>query len=182
MYCKNCGKEVADGTKFCPDCGQPIENGNSTGQAMNQHLENAQNKLDGIAENMKKKEIEVSGKKFNMLEIITFGSTILTVIACFLPFISMGYYSVSLMDAGKDAIIFIILAGATSVLAYVAQDLAALCAAIVTLVYLIVELSDINSALSGMANLGIGAYLMIVAVAGLIIGTLLVYINNKKHN
>ena len=57
---------------------------------------------------MKKKEIEVSGKKFNMLEIITFGSTILTVIACFLPFISMGYYSVSLMDAGKDAIIFII--------------------------------------------------------------------------
>ena len=95
MYCKNCGKEVADGTKFCPDCGQPIENGNSTGQAMNQHLENAQNKLDDIAENMKKKEIEVSGKKFNMLEIITFGSTILTVIACFLPFISMGYYSVS---------------------------------------------------------------------------------------
>lgn len=63
MYCKNCGKEVADGTKFCPDCGQPIENGNSTGQAMNQHLENAQNKLDDIAENMKKKEIEVSGKK-----------------------------------------------------------------------------------------------------------------------
>ena len=196
MYCKNCGKEVADGTKFCPDCGQPIENGNSTGQAMNQHLENAQNKLDDIEEKQNelqtaeteeekgkmKKEIEVSGKKFNMLEIITFGSTILTVIACFLPFISMGYYSVSLMDAGKDAIIFIILAGATSVLAYVAQDLAALCAAIVTLVYLIVELSDINSALSGMANLGIGAYLMIVAVAGLIIGTLLVYINNKKHN
>ena len=77
MYCKNCGKEVVDGTKFCPDCGQPIENGNSTGQAMNQHLENAQNKLDDIAENMKKKEVEVSGKKFNMLEIITFGSIFL---------------------------------------------------------------------------------------------------------
>ena len=68
MYCKNCGKEVADGTKFCPDCGQPIENGNSTGQAMNQHLENAQNKLDDIAENMKKKEIEVSGKKFGSVK------------------------------------------------------------------------------------------------------------------
>lgn len=182
MYCKNCGKEVINGAKFCQDCGQPVENDNSTSQTMNQHLGKVQNKLDNFAENMKNKEVEVSGKKFNMLEVITFGSTILTVIACFLPFISMGYYSISLMDAGKDAIIFIILAGAASVFAYLAQDLAALCAAIVTLVYLIMELSDVNSALSGLASLGIGAYLMIVAVAGLMIGTLLVYINNKKHN
>ena len=24
MFCKNCGKEVADGTKFCPNCGAQI--------------------------------------------------------------------------------------------------------------------------------------------------------------
>lgn len=182
MYCKNCGKEIGTEAKFCPDCGQPVENDNSANQTVNQHLENTQNKLDHFAENMKNKGIEVAGKKFNMLEVITFGSTILTVVACFLPFISMGYYSVSLMDAGKDAIIFIILAGATSILAYLAQDLVALCAAIVTLVYLVIELLDVNRALSSFASLGIGAYLMIIAAVGLVIGTLLVYINNKKHN
>ena len=21
MFCKNCGKEIADGVKFCPECG-----------------------------------------------------------------------------------------------------------------------------------------------------------------
>ena len=25
MYCKNCGKEVADGVKFCAECGTPVE-------------------------------------------------------------------------------------------------------------------------------------------------------------
>lgn len=24
MYCKNCGKELADGTAFCPDCGTSV--------------------------------------------------------------------------------------------------------------------------------------------------------------
>ena len=24
-YCKNCGKEIDDGTKFCPDCGATLE-------------------------------------------------------------------------------------------------------------------------------------------------------------
>ena len=26
MFCKNCGKEIADGTKFCPQCGAIQEN------------------------------------------------------------------------------------------------------------------------------------------------------------
>ena len=25
MFCKNCGKEVPDGTKFCPNCGAQVE-------------------------------------------------------------------------------------------------------------------------------------------------------------
>ena len=24
MFCKNCGKEVSDGTKFCPNCGAQL--------------------------------------------------------------------------------------------------------------------------------------------------------------
>ena len=24
MYCNNCGKEIADGSKFCPECGQKM--------------------------------------------------------------------------------------------------------------------------------------------------------------
>lgn len=25
MFCKNCGKEIADGVTFCPNCGQGVE-------------------------------------------------------------------------------------------------------------------------------------------------------------
>ena len=25
MYCKNCGKEISDGTRFCSNCGAPAE-------------------------------------------------------------------------------------------------------------------------------------------------------------
>ncbi len=27
MYCRNCGRQLEDNTRFCPDCGCPVENG-----------------------------------------------------------------------------------------------------------------------------------------------------------
>ena len=57
---------------------------------------------------MQKKEVEISGKKFNMLEVLTFGSGILAIISCFLPFASVSIFgysqSVSLMDGGDGTI------------------------------------------------------------------------------
>jgi len=32
MFCKNCGKEVADGMKFCDGCGSPLEQPTNAGQ------------------------------------------------------------------------------------------------------------------------------------------------------
>ena len=29
MFCKNCGKEIQDGTAFCPKCGTPVTTGNA---------------------------------------------------------------------------------------------------------------------------------------------------------
>ncbi|WP_443717074.1 zinc-ribbon domain-containing protein, partial [Ruminococcus sp.] len=32
MFCKNCGTELADGTKFCKNCGTKVESNNAPEQ------------------------------------------------------------------------------------------------------------------------------------------------------
>ncbi|WP_296878515.1 zinc ribbon domain-containing protein [Thomasclavelia sp.] len=182
MICKQCGKEIEDNARFCPECGAAVENSNAaSGNNFEQTTANIQDKVDGFTQNMKQKEVEISGKKFNMLEVVTFASTIIAIVACFLPFISVSYYSLSLMDAGKDAIIFIVLAVGASVLTYLRQDLPAMCVSIVTAVYLFMEYTDVKDTLGSYASLSMGFYLMLLAVAGLIISTLLVYLDGKKQ-
>ena len=82
---------------------------------------------------MQKKEVEISGKKFNMLEVLTFGSGILAIISCFLPFASVSIFgysqSVSLMDGG-DGIICIALVVVALILSYLQKII---CSAIILL-------------------------------------------------
>lgn len=33
MYCRNCGRQLEDNTRFCPDCGCPVENGTGNNTA-----------------------------------------------------------------------------------------------------------------------------------------------------
>ncbi|MFP4457045.1 MAG: zinc-ribbon domain-containing protein [Clostridia bacterium] len=35
MFCKNCGKEIADGSSFCTNCGARVENSINQGQPSN---------------------------------------------------------------------------------------------------------------------------------------------------
>lgn len=37
MFCKNCGKEIEDGTKFCPACGTAVEAGAQTTDSAEAH-------------------------------------------------------------------------------------------------------------------------------------------------
>ena len=35
MFCKKCGTEISDGTKFCPSCGTQLEEGEEVESYMN---------------------------------------------------------------------------------------------------------------------------------------------------
>ncbi len=115
---------------------------------------------------MQKKEVEISGKKFNMLEVLTFGSGILAIISCFLPFASVSIFgysqSVSLMDGGRwyylhcfscCCIDFILSSKDIVALGYWCNCVLA--------VYEIVNC--VNQYLGGYGNISIGAYLCLLA-------------------
>lgn len=199
MNCKKCGQELDNEARFCPSCGTPVEvtvageytdksTSTTTSINVNEQVEHAKEAIGDFADNMKKKEVEISGKKFNMLEVITFGSGILGIIACFLPFasatVSMWGYSqsksVSLMDGG-DGFIFIGLIIATCLFALIRKDLIALITAVIIAIMAFYEYSEANSVIGYGVSFSTGAYLLIVAAIGLLLGTLLVYLNSKKH-
>lgn len=162
MYCPKCGKELEPGTRFCPECGNLIVNDRD------------------IISKLNLKEIKIAGRSFSLITLVTFISSIVLIMACFLPFVSVGYYGISIANAGSDFIIFIILALLISGLVYFKKDLLALCVAIVTVVFMLVELNGVKSIIGSIAHLSMGAYLMIVAIAGLFISTLLIYLYNKR--
>lgn len=85
MKCKKCGQELEIGVKFCPNCGEDCVS-QDTGIPVKESVDKTKSAINDFGENMQKKEVEISGKKFNMLEVLTFGSGILAIISCFLPF------------------------------------------------------------------------------------------------
>ena len=48
MFCKNCGKELVEGTKFCDGCGTPIEAASTQTANPNQKPKNKSKKIGGI--------------------------------------------------------------------------------------------------------------------------------------
>ena len=82
-----------------------------------------------------------------MLEVLTFGSGILAIISCFLPFASVSIFgysqSVSLMDGG-DGIICIALVVVALILSYLHKDIVALGLAGATAVLAVYEFLMLN--------------------------------------
>ena len=80
MKCKKCGQELEIGVKFCPNCGEDCVS-QDTGIPVKESVDKTKSAINDFGENMQKKEVEISGKKFNMLEVLTFGSGILAIIS-----------------------------------------------------------------------------------------------------
>lgn len=55
MFCKNCGKEVSDGTKFCPNCGAQL--GGAEQQASGTQQTTYTGTVNGAAGGPKKRSI-----------------------------------------------------------------------------------------------------------------------------
>ena len=183
MKWKKCGQELEIGVKFCPNCGEDCVS-QDTGIPVKESVDKTKSAINDFGENMQKKEVEISGKKFNMLEVLTFGSGILAIISCFLPFASVSIFgysqSVSLMDGG-DGIICIALVVVALILSYLHKDIVALGLAGATAVLAVYEIFNAKSVLGGYGNISIGAYLLLLAAIGLVAGIFLVYNNTKKQ-
>ena len=81
MKCKKCGQELEIGVKFCPNCGEDCVS-QDTGIPVKSLLIKQKVQLMILGKNMQKKKLKFL-KKFNMLEVLTFGSGILAIISCF---------------------------------------------------------------------------------------------------
>ena len=162
---------------------------------------NIQNSVAGFAQNLGGKNVTVGGQSFDFISIITYVAGVLAIIACIVPFVSAFGYSASLFQGG-DGWIVLVAVLAIAALTFFKKHLPAMIISALVLVLSIFEMVyskiKINSSLdefgsnygslgslaSGYAKnavaFGIGAYLLIIAALGLIVGTVLAFGNQKK--
>ncbi len=162
---------------------------------------NIQNSVAGFAQNLGGKNVTVGGQSFDFISIITYVAGVLAIIACIVPFVSAFGYSASLFQGG-DGWIVLVAVLAIAALTFFKKHLPAMIISALVLVLSIFEMvyskSKINSSLdefgsnygslgslaSGYAKnavaFGIGAYLLVIAALGLIVGTVLAFGNQKK--
>lgn len=155
----------------------------------------------GFAQNLGGKNVTVGGQSFDFISIITYVAGVLAIIACIVPFVSAFGYSASLFQGG-DGWIVLVAVLAIAALTFFKKHLPAMIISALVLVLSIFEMvyskSKINSSLdefgsnygslgslaSGYAKnavaFGIGAYLLVIAALGLIVGTVLAFVNQKK--
>ena len=169
---------------------------------------NIQNSVAGFAQNLGGKNVTVGGQSFDFISIITYVAGVLAIIACIVPFVSISAFgysgSVSLFQGG-DGWIVLVAVLAIAALTFFKKHLPAMIISALVLVLSIFEMvyskSKINgikgsldefgsnygslgSLASGYAKnavaFGIGAYLLVIAALGLIVGTVLAFGNQKK--
>lgn len=165
---------------------------------------NIQNSVAGFAQNLGGKNVTVGGQSFDFISIITYVAGVLAIIACIVPFVSAFGYSASLFQGG-DGWIVLVAVLAIAALTFFKKHLPAMIISALVLVLSIFEMvyskskiNGINGSLdepgsnygslgslaSGYAKnavaFGIGAYLLVIAALGLIVGTVLAFGNQKK--
>lgn len=151
---------------------------------------NLSRQATNLSEQMESKKLTVSGHTFSYVTLITFAGALLTVVASALPFASVkvpffGEQSASLFEGG-DGWLFLILAVAAAVLAFLKKTLPALISSGVAIVLAFYELIHSSSKLSDYgdygvkASLGVGAILLLVGVLAMGAGTLASFLLERK--
>ena len=169
-FCMKCGEKLNENDVFCPKCGAKVER-NESGQVNFQ--DQAKNTFNDIkstaAEFIQNDPSGFSNKFVKQNNLVGLIACAVILIANFLPFASvgvMGYsQSVSLMDDGKDGIIFLALSIITAVLIFIKKDTIALITGIITGGLGIYEIIHTNSQLGVYASYvtkGAGYYLLLI--------------------
>lgn len=175
-FCIKCGQQLKDNDVFCPNCGTPVEK-NKKMESSDQRIVGYQDQIFDTFSEMKNTTVDYfqndrSGfidKFIGQNNVVGLLACALILIANFLPFASVSLYgysqSVSLMDSGKDGIIFLVAAIVTIVFIILKNDMLALIAGVITGGLGIYEILDTNSQLGSYAayvDKGAGYYLLLI--------------------
>ncbi len=116
MFCRNCGKEIDDGSSFCTNCGAKIEKTNNQRQAPNQNfttkapmsnhsslLGHEQSSRKGFFKG-KEKRIGTSGEiKFNSRDNPKKKGSIIKKLFLFIVFVAIGFVAYSMFFGSNIA-------------------------------------------------------------------------------
>ncbi len=181
MYCKKCGNQIDEGAAFCKKCGAPVEN------------------IPNItAAGMGKGVMQVNAQ---YLRIGITAASLLMALATALPYLVLkdelarytGMRSISLINAGGkagDGILFILFAVLMLVFLYLKKNIPVLVCGIVPLLMYCFELSQIKKQAAQLLGSGIdmydymskgfGFYLLSFSVIGLLVLSVLFYMQNRN--
>ena len=153
-FCIKCGQQLNENDMFCPNCGTKVERKESHHQTDFQNqARNTFNDIKNTTTDFVQNDHSGFMNKFiiqnNVVGLI---ACVIILIANFLPFISVNAsnysQSVSLMDDGKDGIIFLVLSIITAVLIFIKKDTLALITGIITSGFGVYDILDTSYKLS----------------------------------
>lgn len=171
MFCEECGKELTGNEEKCPNCGKTVK---TKVQDAQEQIEKAKTELA--------KEVSISNYVFKMDELIYYISSIVTILACFFPFVSASAFGTSLNIAyiSGDGILVIILIIVAAVLLYLKKSLVTLILSILSLIVILFDFFNASKVTSLGASYGLGAYLLFIAGIVNVVMAVSIYSRLKK--
>lgn len=156
---------------------------NDFNDRLNQTYQQAYNNVNNFANQANQTNIRIGNYNFNLNEVIIFISALVILVGSFLPFISVKsiIFSRSISLIQSKGIIFIILAAVVCVLTFLKQPMIALLVGGLNLLYGLFFYFRLYSTLTYYYSLSFGAYVILIAIIGLFIGTLLNYIVSNRR-
>lgn len=175
-FCIKCGQELNENDIFCPNCGEKVERKENQQIDFKDQAKSTFQDIKNTATDFVQNDRSGFMNKFiKQNNVVGLVACVIILIANFLPFASvsvLGYsQSVSLMDDGKDGIIFLALSIVTAVLIFIKKDTLALIAGIITGGLGIYEIINTNSTLgaySSYVTMGVGYYLLLIGSIALL--------------
>lgn len=154
------------------------------------NINDVKDSVNKFAQDMESKQLEISGKKFNFLQVGLIIGAVLELISCFLPFIeggaSIGGISVSssssyFSSGGFHLIVLLAALIGTCVLTFIGKKKFAIITAIFNFVWVAYDALLTGGEAREYMTVCIGAYIMMIATLIVLIMSVLGFVNDKKH-
>lgn len=205
MFCKYCGAQLKDNSKFCASCGAKLESDSSSARTVrpnttyanaahsNPNHSNTNHSNTAIPNSaipnsaVPNATVPLDKKKrtFNIGNFVIWAGCVITFISLFLPFASASFLgfsqSVSLFDT-EDGIFFIVTIVATALLNFTRLNLLPTIGSAVMVFFLCLEVNSLNDA-GSLVNYGPGRVFLIIGTILMIggsIGAIVLNILRKK--
>lgn len=190
MFCKYCGAQLKDNSKFCASCGAKLGSDSASAKApqpnaayANTTHSNAQHSNPTVST----PTIPPTKRKrtFNIGNFVIWAGCVVAFISLFLPFASASFLgfsqSVSLFDT-EDGIFFIVTIVATALLNFTRLNLLPTISSAIMVFFLFLEVNSINDA-GSLVNYGPGRVFLIIGTLLMIggsIGAIILNVLRKK--